>query len=500
MTLDRSLFTTKADAIPLNLRRQLFLDDFLIAENRGLRRRLHQPQRCGPVMIPDSEAGQVALQSRSAPQWNSDKKLWEWWYWGSWSCEPYGKHASTSISLTHYAVSDDGVNWEHPNLGLYEWQGSKENNIIMDPTLPSRALYHMIRDERDPDPQRRYKALLKNENRQPAMSPDGIQWDTHGIPEIESSDESHFCYDPYGEQFVSTPKRSTVWGRSVWLLTSKDFETWEDHGCVLHADQIDWDNRLPRIRRALEDPDLLSPPLVDEIDYIAETYHMAVLPYEGQYIGFVLIFNPAGAIPPPHMNYTGLNQVELAASRNLKNWRRLCDRELFLGIEPWDGKNWGTNQVAVCSAPIVRDDEIWIYHMASRFRGSEEVFPEEYKPYFKATSALCLAKLRLDGFVSFEAKSASGELTTPPLMVEGPQLVVNADAGDGGLEVEVLDAESLKMVEGADAGSFDGFGGDQIRATVTWRGRRLGEIAGGHPIRLRIKLTGKAQLYSVSCQ
>ena len=437
MALDRSIFTTKADAIPLNTRRQLFLDDCLIAESRGLRRRLHQPERSGPVMIPDSGAGQVALQSRSAPQWNSDKKLWEWWYWGSWSCEPYGKYASTSISLTHYAVSDDGVNWEHPNLGLYEWQGSKQNNIIMDPKLPGRALYHMVRDERDPDPQRRYKALLKNENRQPAMSADGIQWDTHGIEEIKSSDESHFCYDPYGEQFVSTMKRSTVWGRSVWLLTSEDFETWEDHGCVLHADQIDWDNRLPRIRRALEDPNLLSSPLVDEIDYIAE---------------------------------------------------------------PWDGKNWGTNQVAVCSAPIVRDDEIWIYHMASRFRGCEEVFPEEYKPYFKASSALCLAKLRLDGFVSLEAETTSGEFTTPPLMVEGLQLVVNADAGGGGLEVEVLDGESLKILEGGDVGSFDGFGGDQIRATVTWRGRRLGEIAGGHPIRLRIKLTGKAQLYSVSCQ
>ena len=382
-----------------------------------------------------------------------------------------------------------------------EYQVSFSRSAAAKATLIAQeSAVEVVRDERDPDPQRRYKALLKNENRQPAMSPDGIRWDTHGIEEIKSSDESHFCYDPYGEQFVATVKRSTVWGRSVWLLTSKDFETWEDHGCVLHADQIDWDNRLPRIRRALEDPNLLSPPLVDEIDYIAETYHMAVLPYEGQYIGFVLMFNPAGAIPPPHMNYTGLNQVELAASRNLKNWRRLCDRELFLEIEPWDGKNWGTNQVAVCSAPIMRDDQIWIYHMASRFRGCEEVFPEEYKPYFKASTALCLAKLRLDGFVSLEAETARGELTTPPLMVEGPQLVVNADAVNGGLEVEVWDGESLNILEGGDGGSFDGFGGDQIRSAVTWRGRGLGEIAGGHPIRLRIRLTGKAQLYSVSCQ
>ena len=499
MPLDRAIFTTKTECASLNARRQLFLDDFLVAENRGLKRRLHQPERCGPVMTPDSDAGQIALQSRSSPQWNTEKKLWEWWYWGSWSCEPYGQWGSTSFSLTHYAVSEDGTHWEQPRLGLYEWKGSTDNNIVMDPDLGNRALYHIVRDERDPDPQRRYKALLKVQNRQAAVSADGFQWTILDIDEIPSSDESHFCYDPIGEQFVATVKRSTVWGRSVWLVTSKDFETWEDHGCVLHADQIDWDNRLPRIRRALEDPNLLSPPLVDEIDYIAETYHMAVLPYEGQYIGFVLMFNPAGAIPPPHMNYTGLNQVELAASRNLKNWRRLCDRELFLDIEPWDGKNWGTNQVAVCGAPIVRDDEIWIYHMAGRFRGPEEVFPEEYLPYFKAETALALAKLRLDGFVSLEAESVDGELITPPLIAEGPQLVINGDAGDGSIEVEILDAESLQVLKGADVGIFDGFDGDQLRGAATWKGRGLREISGGREVRLKIRLQGTAQLYSVCC-
>jgi hypothetical protein len=500
MSVDRSIFTSRAAAVDLNERRQLFLDDFLIAENRGLKRRLHPPDRCGPVMTPDSDAGQISLQSRSSPQWNPEKKLWEWWYWGSWSCEPYGKYGSTSFSLTHYAVSEDGEHWEQPRLGLYEWKGSRDNNIVMDPDLGNRALYHIVRDERDPDPQRRYKALLKVQNRQAAVSSDGFQWTVLDIDEIPSSDESHFCYDPIGEQFVATVKRSTVWERSVWLVTSKDFETWEDHGCVLHADQVDWDNRLPRIRRAVEDPAYVSPPLVDEIDYIAETYHMAVLPYEGQYIGFVLMFNPAGAIPPPHMNYTGLNQVELAASRDLRHWRRLCDREVFLGIEPWDGKAWGNQEVLVCGAPIVRDDEIWIYHMAGRFRGPEEVFPEEYHPYFKAESALALAKLRRDGFVSLQAEGADGELVTPPLKPGGAELILNADASGGALQVEVLDAESGRCLEGGDAEAFDGFNGDQLRGAVTWKGRRVGEVAGGREIRLRVRLSGETQLYSLWCQ
>ena len=62
MPLDRAIFTTKTECVSLNARRQLFLDDFLVAENRGLKRRLHQPERCGLVMTPDSDAGQIALQ------------------------------------------------------------------------------------------------------------------------------------------------------------------------------------------------------------------------------------------------------------------------------------------------------------------------------------------------------------------------------------------------------------------------------------------------------
>ena len=44
-----------------------------------------------------------------------------------------------------------------PNeLGLVEFQGSKQNNICHEPE--GQTLYHVYRDEEEPDPQRRYKA------------------------------------------------------------------------------------------------------------------------------------------------------------------------------------------------------------------------------------------------------------------------------------------------------------------------------------------------------
>ena len=38
-----------------------------------------------------------------------------------------------------YAESDDGLKWEAPNLGLFEWQGSRENNIVIRGPKNARA-------------------------------------------------------------------------------------------------------------------------------------------------------------------------------------------------------------------------------------------------------------------------------------------------------------------------------------------------------------------------
>ena len=90
---------------------QLFVDDFVIESSSGTSRSLHSPKKWGPLI-------KGGIQSRSTPQWNSEKKLWEWWYFGE---------------GTRYAVSEDGENWELPSLGLFEMNGSRDNNVAFDP-------------------------------------------------------------------------------------------------------------------------------------------------------------------------------------------------------------------------------------------------------------------------------------------------------------------------------------------------------------------------------
>lgn len=62
--------------------RQLFLDDYAVEKKIGVKQTLHPPQKVGPVIRPDQSLGETAIQSRSVPQWNPDKGIWEWWYSG----------------------------------------------------------------------------------------------------------------------------------------------------------------------------------------------------------------------------------------------------------------------------------------------------------------------------------------------------------------------------------------------------------------------------------
>ena len=62
--------------------------------------------------------------------------------------------------------------------------------------------------------------------------------------------------------------------------------------------------------------------------------------------------------------------------------------------------------------------------------------------------ALCLAKLRLDGFVSLDAEG-EGTVVTERFTLNGADLYVNADVPHGELRAEILDAETMQPLSGA---------------------------------------------------
>ena len=472
------------NAIHPERHKQLFLDDHAVESMDGVTRTLHQPEKQGAVLRGDVSAGQTGVQSRSSPQWNSDRQLWEWWYWAF-----YDEPNATSDRMDYYAVSKDGIEWEKPSLGLYEGRTSADNNVSRDPT--KRTVYHVLRDERDPDPGRRYKALFDVKDRWIGFSPDGFDWTLPDIAPVPSQDESHCVYDESTGRFLATVKQATEWGRSVYLSTSEDFVDWTFPRLVFNTDEQDNENRKRRIREATEDPNYLTPPVIGEppADYIAQCYQMAVMPYEGLYVGFPALYNPAG--PDGEGNNTGLNQVELTVSRDMLTWDRVADRELFIGIDPWDGVNYGTSQNLMSGCPHVRGEEIWVYYNALRFRSYSHQHPELDPAFFEDGSALCLAKLRLDGFVSLDA-AEGGSVLTRPFRFTGTGLSVNVEAR-GELRAELVDPRDGPAAARLHRRRVHAAAGDHIDGQVRWGDRARPETDVSVQVRFHLR---DASLYA----
>lgn len=87
-----------------------------------------------------------------------------------------------------YAESDDGIHWTKPNLGLVEYRGNTNNNLVaFDP--PEACTIHMIvlHEADEPDPTRRFKMMMNVQTRLAArkknvatsvafFSADGLRW------------------------------------------------------------------------------------------------------------------------------------------------------------------------------------------------------------------------------------------------------------------------------------------------------------------------------------
>jgi hypothetical protein len=95
--------------------------------------------------------------------------------------------------------------------------------------------------------------------------------------------------------------------------------------------------------------------------------------------------------------------------------------------------------------------------------------------------AVCLAVLRRDGFVSLDAGEREGTLLTPLFTCPGKKLLVNLEAPQGELRVELCDPAGTVRAVAAP------FSGDLRRGEVGWSRGNLAEWW-GQPVRLRFRL------------
>ncbi len=487
--------TSPGDALNLGSRRQLFLDDTLTRSMSRLSRVLHQPEKVSgnPLLsrIPEeSDAWDAGMFiGFSSVLYDRREGLFKIWY---------GLHpgeGGDELSRLCYATSRDGVHWQKPLLGMVEFGGSKRNNIVMPHSGVASGVFL---DERDPDPDRRYKMLhmWQGYKVHASYSADGLNWKPYnqGRPVlfVSPGHDSHMA--PYWDEslgrYVAIVRDRTGRIAEVRPRLATDpeaVETWrrlwdprrERHprnhslrrvGQALSRDFVHWTDYRPILGADGEDP-------LNRDQF----YNMEVLAYDGLRLGLMTVFSD----DPEYCR----GAVQLTYSRDGRHWLRAGDRRVFLPLSQSPGDfDWGS--IYPLQAPLPVGDEIWIYYTGFGVDHNHQLPPG----VSRVTNGIGLAKLRLDGFVSLQAGTDEGSLTTRPFTFEGERLTINAAAPRGRVQVEILGSDGLPLKGYGKADCLmERF--DQTRRVVRWNGREdLGHLQ-GQVIQLKFTLQ-QAQLYS----
>jgi len=427
---------------------QLFIDDDLIAQIDGLQRVVNQPTKHheNPVLTYEHPWEGNCVITWGSVIYDDEEKLFKIWY------EVYKKFPKHGDgTLLCYATSEDGIKWDKPELGVYDYFGSKANNIVF--WLKGKGIdAPTVLPVPAPTPELKYRLYFHQERGiYTATSADGVHWDLNERVLIEAGDRCSAHYDPDRKKFVVITRIPGRGLRTCGLWESDDGEDFTHVGEILAPDD--------------QDPEE------------TQLYGMIYANYAGLRLGFLEMF----FVP------TRLLDTQLAYSRDGITWHRAVDRQTFLSLGPpgaWD-QAWVTPSQ---NPPIRIGDRLYIFYQG------RQTLHWAVEPYGHIGS-IGLAFLRPDAFVSLDAQCDEGCVTTTPLRLDGDALHINAFARPGYVLSEVTDASG---------GPIEGFTRedcvplsmtDALDHTVAWKGeRQLGELR-DQTVRLRFYLRG-AKLFS----
>ena len=455
------------EVIPIDVGRQLFVDDFLI-EGTTLKRRFHRPWKYegNPVLTPETELERndglcpVACPFGDGVFCDPQDGLFKMWYHAGW------------FDGTALATSRHGLIWERPSLDVVPGT----NRVTPAREDFRRDGVSVWLDHYATDPEERFKMFLYARSDRDGMggwlltSPDGIHWQERTSTGPVGDNASLF-YNPFRKKWVLSI-RSGRRARTRDYREHTDFlglASWEEHEKVYWCgtDALD-----------VAAPDIGEPP---------QLYKVEAAPYESLMLGTYLIHHgphndvcQAGGFPKT-------THVEVVFSRDGFHWHR-PNRRFFIPATKREG-DWDRNYIhpAVGGCLIVRDK---LYFYYGGWSGESPALGGD----MYAGGSTGLAVLRRDGFASMEADASGGVLTTRPLTFRGKCLFVNLDALQGELRVEVVDGDG-KSIAPFGVDSCVPLCADDTCQLVKWGpGDDLSALA-GQPVRLRFHLRN-ASLYA----
>jgi len=473
---------------PIDIGRQLFVDDFLI-ENTTLQRTFHQPEYCSanPIVRPGSKpwSKQDAMVFSGGVWHDPQDKMFKMWYW----CGP---------SSLGYATSHDGIDWQIPDLDVVPrtnlvWTPDHVQN--QDPNNPTQYLGSTTvwLDHYETDMNRRFKMFAGENrkhkefgtpNRPVAMyfSPDGIAWSRPHYLSMYEKERSTCYYNPFRKIWVFNMKGvrdrdGKIHPVSKWAEIGK-------LGNPLDRARMYRETSRKDIASAMTEHQIIPLTGADKLDVYRNTgsgkpqiYNLDCVAYESLIVGLFSMFQGDGDGSPGSRHHH--NDIVLGYSRDGFHWYR-PDRRAFIG--PTEDETTLSNYQSAGGCCLVVGDRLYFYY------SSRDYTREPRESYTN------LAFLRRDGFASVDAGTRGGTLTTMPVTFTGKHVFANADAKHGNLLVEVLDTKG-RPVEPFTREKCVPVSADKTVAEVQWVGARDLSPLAGHVVRFRFCLTN-GRLYS----
>ncbi|MFC5411479.1 hypothetical protein ACFPMF_19305 [Larkinella bovis] len=491
----------KNNVIDVGSRLELFIDDFLIEKLAGqATRKLHQPIPKEIAIVHDE------LWEGSGSGYHSVFKDGDTYkmYYKAWQHEASSDKSTYHPLYCAYAESKDGIHWTKPNLGLHEFNGSKNNNIVftsgplqgfsLDAGHPA-----VFKDENpNVSPDARYKAVLISGKTKRGLvafkSPDGINWtlisDQPIITNGAFDSQNLAFWDPVRKEYraywryfsQATGDKDRYKGtREIRTATSSNFIDWKDEHNVVYVDSPQEELYTNQIK----------------------AYHRA--PHI--FIGFPARYVERGwsesmrKLPEleerekraaQHIRYgTALTETLIMSSRDGVTFNRWNEAFMRPGMESNGTWTYGDQYMAWHVVETKSDragapNELSLYSTENYWKGQ--------------ASHLRRYTLRLDGFASVNAPRAGGELITKTLTFKGNELILNfSSAAAGDIKVEILD-EKGKPIPGYSLDESSETFGDAVNRAVHWKknGTDVSALQ-GKKVKLRFVMKD-ADLYSFKFQ
>ena len=455
----RAIAAEVTEPIQIDSRRELFVDGFLIDRLEGAELKMQQPVEREIAIVHDEPwEGNTSTYHTVF----RDGDIYRMYYRGGHFDDATGKLSPNEYYC--YAESPDGIHWTKPKLGLIEFRGSKENNIIL-AGLGSHNLAPFKDENPNCTPDAKYKAIGGGKGGLIAFkSADAIRWSP--VSEKPVITEGAFdslniaFWDEHRDRYVGFHRDFRDGVRDIKTCTSSDFANWSD------PEWIEYTGAPPQ---HLYTNAIVNCPRAPHI-----------------YIGLPMRLVP-GRNPQKHAT-TGVSDCVLMTSRDGQLFHRWNEAFIRPGSQPgrWVSRNnlaaWGivTTGSDVPEAP----DELSLYVTEGYYRGPG--------------TRLRRYTLRLDGFVSVNAPAEGGEIVTKSLVFSGDdaELLINfATSAAGSLRCEIQD-ENGNPLPGFSLAECVEMYGDEIEQPVAWTGDRKASMLAGTPIRLRFVMQD-ADLYAI---